>query len=188
MTKHIRYVLFLSTLLFTLLPASAIRYRGFVDAAPGTWVFGDKNFSSDKEYFITGETLPVYFNTTHGIQFSNLFYAGVGGGVRYKMKNISPQAYTDFRFDFNSYRNNHPYMDCRLGMLMFEEPVDGVDALPFASIGFGYRIKLNNVIGFNIGLGLINDLAYGYYNGAPSYYNDFSSLGVAMSINLGIDF
>ena len=173
MTKHIRYALILAVLLFTLLPASAVRYRGFVDAAPGRWVIGCiPGLKSREEY-------PIYLNTTHGIQFNNLFYAGVGAGMRFKQFNSYPQAFADFRFDFNSYRNNHPYMDFKLGLLYLYS--DDHDEPPFASIGGGYRIKLNNHIGMNIGLGLTTD--YGEWRNGG---NDEE--GVALSINLGIDF
>lgn len=185
MSKHIRHILLLVAIIFTVMPASAVRYRGFVDVISAT------------DY---GHPYPICFNspfsdelsfkTTHGIQCNNLLFIGGGLGIKARIfpdvrKEISLDpavlAYTDFRFDFKSYKVLHPYCDFKLGLDM------GLGR-PYLSIGGGYRIKLSQYWGLNIGIDLdLTCFTESYYNPADHTYED-TPLGTDVGLSIGLDF
>lgn len=167
MTKHIRHALILAAILFTLLPASAVRYRGFVEASGGKAFLDGSDFLTDS----FSDTWTCSFLTTHGIQYNNLLFIGVGIGSqlqRYEDSGDLYLIYSNIHLDFDSYKKTHPYLDFKLGIYkgftyryIWVEPnktwnnmEENNTGYPYLSLGFGYRIKMFNFSGLNIGLSL----------------------------------
>lgn len=124
-------------------------YRGFVD-----WGFsiGDAFCNNMNCYEPYGD--PVIresqlflevINTTHGYQFNNHFFAGIGFMLSISHGNEMIPVYADFRYD-DTFGKFSPFFDFRLG---FNEN-KGV----YVSPTIGYKFSLGKRMNLNLGLGL----------------------------------
>ena len=193
MTKHIRHALILAALLFTLLPSSAVRYRGFVEASGGKAFYGDNRFLTES----FKDTWTANFLTTHGFQCNNLLFVGIGTGLQLQQYTEPDDLfllYSNIHLDFKSHKETHPYLDFKLGSYWGATVMGDYYSSDYAnygylyiSIGFGYRIKMTDFSGFNIGLSLNSGPHYSQIVYEGKTYGCRLRAG-DINLNLGIDF
>lgn len=95
----------LATFLLAAIPAQAVKYRGFVDfnlggAATDMFFYGDSyNYEDDNYRYSHSDKHPMMINwgftTSHGLQISKNFFAGIGVGVNF-LKNLEEYVYGSF--------------------------------------------------------------------------------------------
>lgn len=113
-------------------------YKGFVDLGFG----GDTNESK----------FSFYATTTHGYQFSEWFYAGVGAGYlmtteKYNYYNKgSMLTYLDFRFTIPTSGRIYPYLDLKGGGAFFD-----INSGYFSG-SLGARYALTEKLGLSLGV------------------------------------
>lgn len=183
-----KFLLALILSVATLQPVSAQSYRGFADIEAGIMVYGDSKVSETSA--LIGVT------TTHGVQLAEKFFIGAGTGILTDINGVVMPLYADFRFDFWNGKKASPFIDLKAGYTL------GIANDGYYSVGnglylnptFGFRIRLTERMGINIGLAysFITVCDWYWYNYDENYGTNSGGNYIercsAISIKAGIDF
>lgn len=173
-----KFLLLLILAVAGLQPVSAQSYRGFADIEAG--------YSFYSEWALIGAT------TTHGVQLAEKFFIGAGTGILTDFTAVVMPLYADFRFDFFNGKKVSPFVDLKVGYTLgnsgrvYEDYDDEICNGIYLNPTVGFRIRLTNRMGINIGLAysLNNYYCYNYYEKIKMN----KELGHAIAIKVGIDF
>lgn len=170
MKQIFRILLFIAAVLTATQSAQAVRYRGFIEGAPGVIMYEGANLRFD-------------IQTSHGFQFSDKFYLGLAAEVNFQERGPNYGILLHTRWDFNT-NKLHPYMDMKFGGIKAGN--DSGNDCEF-TLGFGLRQKLGTWTGINYGLSVGCAPLTTYESGYSYEYYEFIPQPM-LKLSIGLDF
>ena len=173
--KKVLSLILLSILAF---PSFAVKYKGFADV-DATYLVSYSTFDYETLSRPTKDRFSLLITTTHGLQFGNSAFIGIGVGLNQMGGNLSMRnmpLYFDARWTLNCSKKITPFIDLKLGAsllsnkdhewfnkLMYRDYIDKNTWFLYDYFGetkdgvfikptIGCRFALSNKIGVNVGI------------------------------------
>lgn len=131
-------------------------------------------FTPDEKYYDSKRAHHLQLSTTHGYQFNNYFFLGIGAALSYYTDKgyLTVPVFLDIHTNVSD-RKVSPYIDLRIGYSFSSNVIDGL----YFSPGAGVRIRLCGGK-HHMDCGLLYETIWGEDCGLLQPRNPFKSLGL----------